>query len=506
MKKAFSFFLGLVLALSCIPGAASATQSITFTQGGTVPAPYNAYDSANCSWRSGPNIDSNADGTRLIVADGNNYNCGGIPVNRYIYLSADGGATFTAASGLPSAAWGIVASSPTGQYLAAAAHQGNLYTSTDFGATWTLATTPGVKPWWEVKMSDDGSFMMATYDWSSVPYVSYNYGVTWSALTGFIGGSWRDIAVSADGKVVAICKNDGNATHNGARIFISRTGAVPTNFSSFTETLDRPASTSCGSLEMDAAGTRLASLTWSNDSVAIWRYSAATWSVVRQFTESWADGYIGISMSSDGQTIFMPGWDQRPDYISFDGGATSQYISVTDLPTRIGVATVSRDGSKLIEIGSDRAYISSLNVSISPPPAVIAPAPAVIATAPISHKVISLNPRTAITGQSVDMTLIGEDLEDATSVTVGGLKADVSSNSSSSIKFKSPSTLMPGKYDLKVVTPTLILTFTDALVVTEAPAKSIPAQVKSLTCIKGAKIIKVVGATPKCPTGYKKKG
>jgi hypothetical protein len=497
VKKALALILGLVIAINGVPAASLATQTITFTQAGTIPAPYNAYDSSWCAWRSGANVDSNADGSRIIVADGKFYNCGGPAVSRYIYLSTDGGATFTAASGLPSAPWGVVASSPTGQYLAAGAHQGNLYVSRDYGATWSIATTPGVKPWWDVKMSNDGSFMMATYDYSSVPYVSYDYGVTWATLTGFTSGAWRDIAVSGDGKVVAICQNDGNANNDGARIYVSRSGAVPSNFSSFTETIDRPANTICGSLEMDAAGTRLAALTWSNDSVAIWSYSSSAWSVVRQFTETWTDGYNGISMSADGQTIFMPGWDQKPDYISFDGGVTSQYITVTDLPTRIGVATVSRDGSKLIEIGSDRVYVASLggasNSAQQQQQQVVQPL----------HKIIGLAGRSATQGQASTLGLIGEGLQGATSATLGAKTISISKNTASLIEFSIPADLALGTHDLKIRTPNFVLTFSDAVVVSAVvPAKP---KVSSITCLKGSKVIKVSAVAPKCPVGFKKR-
>lgn len=268
-KKVMAVALATVVSLTGLTGSANAAQTITFTAGGIVPSPYNAYDSSWCSWRGGQNIDSNADGTRLIVADAKNYNCGGTPVNRFIYLSSDGGSTFLAANGLPSAAWGVVSSSQSGQYLAAGAHPGNLYTSSNYGASWTLAATPGIKPWWDIKMSDDGAFMIATYDGGSLPYVSNDFGATWSALAGFNSGSYRDLGVSADGKVVAVCKNDGNATNNGARIMISRSGSVPTNFASFTEVIDRPSGVICGSIDMDATGTRLASLTWSAQQVIL---------------------------------------------------------------------------------------------------------------------------------------------------------------------------------------------------------------------------------------------
>jgi hypothetical protein len=500
LKKVLSTMLAVVVTLLGFSGSAQAVTNISFTAAGTMPAPYSAYDSSYCAWRSGANFDSNADGTRLIVADGKFYNCGGPSISRYIYLSADGGATFTAASGLPSAPWGVVASSPTGQYLAAGAHQGNLYISRDYGATWNTAATPGVKPWWDVKMSNDGSFMMATHDYGSVPFVSYDYGVTWSALTGFSSGSWRDIAVSGDGKVVAICRNDGNATNNGARIFISRSGAVPTNFSSFTETIDRPANTICGSLEMDAAGTRLASLTWSNDSVAIWSYSASAWSVVRQFTETWTDGYNGISMSADGQTIFMPGWDQKPDYISFDGGVTSQYITVTDLPTRIGVATVSRDGSKLIQIGSDRVYVASLGGSSLNQ----AQQAQQVVTMPL-HKIVGLSGRKVVQGQQVTVTLYGEGLAEVKSASLGGVTVEVLRNTSELVEFKSPANLSVGLHDLKIDTPTLKLTFSDAVSVVAKPVISTKPAKKTIICAKESKTLKVTALAPKCPTGYKKK-
>ncbi len=496
VKRILAILLTAIVSFSTLSSPAIATQTLTFTAAGAVPNPYSAYDSSYCSWRGGQNLDSNADGTRLIVADAKNYNCGGTPINRFIYLSSDGGSTFSAANGLPSAAWGVVASSQTGQYLAAGAHPGNLYTSSNYGATWTLAATPGVKPWWDVKMSADGSFMIATYDGGGLPYVSTDFGSTWSALAGFNSGSYRDLGVSADGKVVAICRNDGNSTNNGAGIFVSRNGAVPTNSSSFTERIDRPTGVICGSIDMDATGTRIASLTWTDDRVAIWSYSASTWSVVSQFTETWTDGYNGISMSSDGQTIFMPGWDQKPDYISFDGGLTSQYINVADLATRIGVGTVSRDGSKLIQIGSDHAYVASLNGSSS----IVQQQQQVVQ--PL-HKIIGLSGRKVTEGQVSAVGLHGEGLQGVTTATLGGKPLAISKNTESVIEFAVPAGLAVGKHDLKVQTPNFVLTFSDAVEVSAlAPAKP---KLTTITCIRAKKVLKVTALAPRCPTGYSKK-
>jgi hypothetical protein len=499
LRKLALVFVGALVFAGLTAFPAKATQAISFTSLGTIPAPYNAYDSSWCSWRSGPNVDTNANGSRIILADAKHYNCGGTPVNRFVYLSADGGATFTPASGLPSAAWGVVSSSPTGQYLAAAAHQGNLYTSRDYGATWSIATTPGVKPWWDVKMSADGSFMIATYDYNSIPYISTDYGVTWSALAGFPVGSWRDVGVSADGKVVAICINDGNQTNNGAAILVSRSGAVPTNYSSFTEVLNRPANVICGSIDMDAAGTRLAALSWTNDSVAIWNYAASNWSVVRQFTETWSDGYNGISMSSDGMTIFMPGWDQKPDYISFDGGVTSQYVTITDLPTRIGVAALSRDGSTLIQIASDRAYKAVLSGGSAPQQQAqpVIPMPL--------HKFTAFSGRKVISGETSTITLSGEGLAAVKSATLGGVSVEIVRNTAELIEMKIPASLGVGKHDLKLESPTLKLTFMDAVIVTAKPAPVIKPAQKTISCSKGSKTVKVTAVVPRCPTGFKKR-
>ena len=54
--------------------------------------------------------------------------------------------------------------------------------------------------------------------------------------------------------------------------------------------------------------------------------------------------------------------------------------------------------------------------------------------------------------------------------------------------------------------PTIKVKFTqDKAASAVAPVKIIPKKSVTITCIKGKVSKKIVGANPKCPTGYKKK-
>lgn len=502
MRKLVAIVVSAIFGVAVSVSPVSAAVTWTITAGGTLPSPYSAQSAVDYGTWSGQILETSIDGTRLITSDSAAFNSGQPSTNRYVYLSADSGQTWTN-SGLPAGWWGPVAISGTGQYLAAASYGlggqggGPLYTSSDYGATWQLSSA-GNKYWWNIKMSADGSFIIATNDHAGVPYVSYNYGNSWAAFTGFASSQWRDLGVSADGKVVAVCNNNANATSNGARIYISRSGAVPTNFSTFTETIDQAAGTICGSMDMAGTGDRLVSNTYSAAKTWIWRYSAGSWTQVNLLQPP-TDWPTAPAISFDGLKIYVPGYGQEHDYYSTDGGVTFDTFTRTDLATKVGNASITPDGSKIIQIATDKVYVLTTGV-VSPP-------------AQQQNVVVSLLPATymnGVTGNSLvygsvgRVKIAGSGFKNVAKVQVNGELVKNISVTDEFVEFDAPSSLPVGAYSIVLTGAGVNFTYQDGF---KVKAKPIAVEVakKTITCVKAGKSIKVSAVAPRCPSGYKKR-
>lgn len=504
MKKLITL---LVVTLTLIVSAvtpASATIAWTATALGTLPSPYSAQSAIEYGGWSGQILETNADGTRLITSDSASYNSGQPNTNRYVYLSSDSGQTWTN-SGLPAGWWGPVASSSTGQYLAAGNYGlggqggGPLYTSADYGATWRLSSA-GNKYWWNIKMSADGSFMIASYDHAGVPYVSYDFGSTWAALAGFTSGQWRDLGVSSDGKVVAVCNNDRNATNNGARIFISRSGAVPTDYSSFTETIDQASGVICGAMDMAGAGDRLVSSSYSTSKSWIWRFSSGAWSLVTELAPP-VDWPTAPAISADGLKILVPCYGQEHDYYSTDGGVTFETLTRTDLATKVGNASLTPDGSKIFQIATDKVY--SFATGASAPQQQNSNSNVMVQLAPTTY-LNGVIGNKAIVGQGGTVTLLGAGFKSVKLIKVGGESMKIVKVADESVEFEIPTSLAVGSYSIALTGDGLNFTYQDGLLIADKPV-IIKATVKTITCVKGKSTKKVSAVSPKCPTGYKQK-
>jgi len=163
-------------------------------------------------------IASSADGTRLVASvneyDVDYYGTTNAPgVAGGIYLSADSGASWHAAGGMPTwSTWRAVASSADGNTLAAigsplsVANTGpSLYVSIDGGGSWQQATF-SIQPVNSVAISGDGRTIIAA---GTNIITSTNSGGDWVVQPGTPQGQfgpyhWASLAASADGtKLVA---------------------------------------------------------------------------------------------------------------------------------------------------------------------------------------------------------------------------------------------------------------------------------------------------------------
>ena len=80
----------------------------------------------------------------------------------YIYISTDGGETWTAKNiSLGNQNWTSIIQSSDGTKLAACVSGGYIYTSNDGGETWIQSTSSGIKDWIAITSSSDGSKLAA---------------------------------------------------------------------------------------------------------------------------------------------------------------------------------------------------------------------------------------------------------------------------------------------------------------------------------------------------------
>ncbi len=141
-------------------------------------------------------------GPSAISADGSIvYACAN---NDYIYKSIDGGLSFQPLTSLPislSNNWSDIATSDNGQYiLASIGNTSDLFLSTDGGLTWS--TKGGQKVWASVSMSSNGQKMVACNSSSSdTIYISTDFGNTWVA-TGSPSLFWRIVKISGNGNFI----------------------------------------------------------------------------------------------------------------------------------------------------------------------------------------------------------------------------------------------------------------------------------------------------------------
>ena len=130
----------------------------------------------------------------------------------------------------PTQNWWFVASSASGQKLAAVANNfpglqnpnagasssGSVWTSADAGATWTARTAPGDAPWSSIASSADGTKLAAVGVGTQI-WTSDNSGDTWQARD--INRAWDSVTMSADGSRMAAATLETTNGGNNGRIY-----------------------------------------------------------------------------------------------------------------------------------------------------------------------------------------------------------------------------------------------------------------------------------------------
>src|SRR5665213_2900426 len=171
-------------------------------------------------------LTSSADGTKVAAATNGNY-----PTGDYIYLSTNGGATWTASINAGIRFWDGIASSADGTKLAATVGTrggavGDIYTSTDGGATWTDRTSAGTRSWEGIASSADGTKLVAVV-YNGDIFTSVDSGATWTDRTSAGTRNWVSIASSADGTKLAADVYNGDifTSADGGTTWNDETGA-----------------------------------------------------------------------------------------------------------------------------------------------------------------------------------------------------------------------------------------------------------------------------------------
>ena len=209
-----------------------------------------------------------------------------------IYVSADGGATWTASSA-PEARWSGIAMNLEGTQLAAVAADGLLYTSSDSGATWVARTTTR-QAWTGVTISADGQRIVGAVKYGSV-HVSTDGGATFSAAAGTADTDWRSVAGSSDGRrLLAVASYDpGFEARQG--VYVSTDGGA--TWTRRNVTGPTPPTGNWWYASVSADGQRMAALDnggnpWVSDD------GGATWTI-RFGYSNWS----GLAVSGDGEVV-----------------------------------------------------------------------------------------------------------------------------------------------------------------------------------------------------------
>ena len=118
-----------------------------------------------------------------------------------IYTSQNYGGTWTLTNA-PSANWFSIASNSSGQYLAAVIQEGEIYTSQNYGGIWTKYDDAPIANWVSI-VSDSSGDYLAAVAFNDKIYTSQNHGTTWTGQSNTPNGDWFSIASSSSGQNLA---------------------------------------------------------------------------------------------------------------------------------------------------------------------------------------------------------------------------------------------------------------------------------------------------------------
>lgn len=296
-------------------------------------------------WHS---LSSDPSGTVLVAGEA---------PNGLIWVSADGGATWTSGNSTPGVwIWSDV--SDNGALIVAVRFNGGMYTSTDQGVTWTRVTSSPLvydvagQAFESVTVSHDGQRIAAVIQNGNI-VLSNDGAATWAAAVLPVAPQnrwWRGIDSSADGSVLVA------ASHNGEVYLSSDAGvtwsqitvAVGTPAAAVVETWYRVTISDDGNTIALAANTFGGAAGAPGTGIYVSHDRGASWARGVTLT---AD-YTGLAVSADGQTIAatMSNLNATPGQVllSDDGGVTFTPQTMPGTDTNWRAIAMADSGNRLV--------------------------------------------------------------------------------------------------------------------------------------------------------------
>ncbi len=250
----------------------------------------------------------------------------------YIYVSIDGGVSWTARRGLDG--WSDIACSADGRKIIASDYLGQLHLSSDAGLSW--AARESNRAWTKVGSSADGTILYAAAEGF---YRSLDSGLTWNHLPGAPAG--RVFTNSGDGIRLSTVGFDGSLySSQDSGVTWQVRGSLPGSTLFLASSADGTRLVASGYL---FSGSYTGYLSTSDNSGDTW--------TVRQSTAKWGP----VASSSDGR-ILAAAVEGGQIHISMDYGATWT-------PRGEGrlwhVVACSADGSKFLAGAEDAMLFTS---------------------------------------------------------------------------------------------------------------------------------------------------
>lgn len=282
-----------------------------------------------------------------------------------VWTSSDYGATWTdtttANPAMHGYNWQALASDSTGQHLVIAAYKGDIWTSSDYGATWTDVSTGNAaitfKTWFSLASDATGQYLVGAV-WNGDIFTSSDYGATWTDRTPSGGAHlkyWQAITSDSTGQHLAAAVRDGD-------IFTSNDyGVTWTDVSATTD----PATSGLTwwYLAGNATGQRLTAVDRNDD---IWTSNdyGAHWADVSESTATGTHGlnWSSLALSGTGQ-YQVASANTNGVWASSDYGATWSKGAGTDGLNWASVR-VSADGRRAVAQVSGGDTYTGLNSAV----------------------------------------------------------------------------------------------------------------------------------------------
>jgi photosystem II stability/assembly factor-like uncharacterized protein len=233
-----------------------------------------------------------------VASSTNGLNMVALNYTKLIYLSTNGGMTWTPPQVSPQKNWLSVASSGDGARLIAGAENDLIYISSDVGQSWSQRAALGTRIWTGVCSSSDGTNLVAVAI-NSPLFTSNDGGDTWAQRPNAGSRNWTAVASSADGTNIFAAADSGllRSTDKGANW-----GVLAGTFSSVACSADGQKV-----IAGVASGNTGGNIYTSNDGGISWLKRDAAGAHLWRFITCSADGSIIAATSPDGISISVDG-------------------------------------------------------------------------------------------------------------------------------------------------------------------------------------------------------